>query len=482
MAFGVQSTGFVSKTQDEILTELVTEANSEDFFGADFPTTPESAFGNLAQIISASLKDSGWDLAESVYNQFNRDKAEGKNLDDLAALIGISRLLASGSTGNMLFQGTAGGVVPDNTPISDNDGRFVLTTSEFTYNRTSCYQVRVQVGTLLDSTVYSITVDGIPYAYPSGTGATNSEIILGLQTAIGIQPEYIVTTEDSDETLLVTLNSFNNILSVAVSAELDIFQIGTLVNAASEIDGNLVFLADTLTNLSPVPVGTISVTNPQGFQVGRVEETDEELRLRIAERESTTGTATKPAIESSISSLNGISSVIVEENDTLVTDVNGVPPKAYETFVRGGDEDEIAQVIWETKPAGILTHGNVTKIIIDQNGDQQSVKFSRPTQLYATVNVTYSLYSEEIFPNDGEQQIAEEVVSYGNSLDIGEDIIPQRFNGKIFEAVNGIASIVTEIGLSNDAITPPISFTDQLIPVSETETVNFDIARVNVSI
>lgn len=482
MAYGVQSTGFVSKTQAEIVEDINEQAVGTEFFGPEWPTTPDSVFGNLVQIIAAAIKDSGWDLAESVYNQYNRDKAEGKNLDDLAALIGLTRLQASGSTGLLLFQGSAGSVVPLSTPVADNDSRYVLTTSELTYNRTACYQTRISVTSLLDSTTYTVSVEGTNFNYTSGTGATVTEIVLGLASAIGTQTTYTATTEDNDETLVVTYNSLNNVMLVAVSSELSIFQIGMLVNAQAEETGDLSFPADTLTELSPVPVGTVSVTNPQAFSEGRDEETDEELRLRMAQRESSTGTATKPSIESSISELTGVTSVLVKENTSLVTDSEGVPPKAYETFVTGGDEDEIADVIWTTKPAGILTYGDITKVIVDANGDEQTVQFSRPSESYATVIVTYEIYTEEDFPVDGETTMAQTVVDYGNSLGVGEDIIPQRFNAQMFRAVDGLLSVVTQIGISNDPNTPPVSYTTDPIPVGDSETVDFDLTRVTVSV
>ena len=113
---GVTSQGFENKQYTDIVEELATGAKTPEYFGEQFPTTPDSRFGVLAGLFGAALKDQ-WDLSASVADQGNRDKAEGKYLSDLAALIGLTRLLASGSTGVLLFTGSNNTVVPIYSPV-----------------------------------------------------------------------------------------------------------------------------------------------------------------------------------------------------------------------------------------------------------------------------------------------------------------------------------------------------------------------------
>ncbi|MCP3683337.1 MAG: hypothetical protein GY861_11670 [bacterium] len=482
MAYGVQPDGFVSKTQPEIVQELTDDANSAEFFGANFPTSPDSVYGNLVQIFATALKDSGWDLAESVYNQFNRDKAEGKNLDDLAALIGLSRIQASGSTGQLLFKGSNGSTVPANTGVNNTDQITVTTDETLVYDRQNCNLVNIEINTLIANTDYDILVEGVTYTVNSGTNPTVESLITNFEAAIGSQPTYVATTENDDTTLVITYTANNNVLSVTVDSNLAITVVGSYVNATTVEEGAISVPANTLTQFETVPVGTISVNNPQSFELGRSEETDEELRLRMSEKESSTGTATIPAIESSLSEVEGVGSAIVIENETLSVDGDGRPPKSYECIVTGGTDQDVATTIWETKPAGIKLFGNTLVVIIDSGGTERPIYFSRPDTLYAWVNVTYTLYDEEVFPSDGEQAMAQAVVDYGNGLGQGVDIIPQRFNGKLFDAVDGLESVVTEIGLSTSSTTPPTSYVTTPIPVDDSERPLFDVSRVVVSI
>ena len=117
-----------------------------------------------------------------------------------------------------------------------------------------------------------------------------------------------------DETIVVTLDSNNNILSTTNSFNVTLDSVGGLVSGEAVDLGDLTFLANTITELVGTNIQIISVTNPDDFTAGRDRETDAELRLRMAEREQSTGTATKPAIEASISEVDGVTGVLVVEN------------------------------------------------------------------------------------------------------------------------------------------------------------------------
>jgi len=479
---GVTSTGFVTETFSTIRNRILEAARSPEYFGTEFPTSPDSVFGQLAAIMSAALKESGWDLAQGVYDQFILRSASGKNLDDIASYTGSERLLESGSSGDLLFKGFNGSVVPQNTAVKDVENRVVTTDNLLNYDRTSCYDVVVEVLTLEDNTSYTIAIDGSNYSITSDTDATNEEILIALNNAIGVQVNYSseITT---DGYLRIFYNSRNNSLNVTVGANLQILEVGALVNATSIETGDLSYLANTLTIFESIPSGTNSVTNPVDFQQGRDDETDEEFRLRIAEQKSSVGTATKPAIESSLTNIEGVTSAFVLENITM-SEVNGQPPKSIQIYISGGDDDEIAEVIWNTKPAAIPTYGTTQKNIIDQNGDTQAVFFSRPEVKYAWVNVTYTIYSEEDFPSDGEVEIASTVVEYGDSLGVGVDIIPKRFSGKIYDSVTGLDDVTVEIAIT-EALLPapdPLDYVTTRIPVEDNVGIDFDVSRVSVSL
>jgi uncharacterized phage protein gp47/JayE len=472
---GVTSTGWVGKTFSELVDELAEEAKSE--FGEDFPTTPDSVFGSLTNVFAASSKDL-WDLGQALADAQNRDAAEGVYLDYLAALIGLSRLTDSGSSGDLLFTGNQAATVAALFPVKDNLNRIVLTDEVLELNRSACYESTFSVAALNPSEDYTIVAEGNTYTFTSDTDPTKSEILTGLESAMSAATEFTATVVG--ETLVITLNSFNNTLTTTNTVNLTLDSVGSLVNATAATTGDLTFLADTLTKLGSSSLDIDSVTNPQAFSLGRDEETDEELRLRMSQREQSTGTATKPAIEASLSEVEGVTSVLVNENITMTTDANGVPPKAYETFVVGGDEDDIAEVLWETKPAGIETFGDTSKVVVDSNGDSQTVYFSRKTDQYAWIRVTYEINSEEDFPSTGEEDIKTAVVDKGEAMYSGEDFEPTKFYAPIYSNVAGVYVTNLEIAITALPTDTPTYGTTRL-SVAETEDLNFDTDRVIVT-
>lgn len=475
MANGVTPNGWEGKTFQQLLDEVATAAKQQ--FGEDFPTTPDSVFGQLSNILSASSKDL-WDLGQAITDSQNRDAAEGVYLDYLAALVGIQRSTASGSTGNLLFTGKGGVTIPSNFPCSDGLGRNVLTQFSATMNRSNCYGSIFKLISVQANTDYTLNVEGNIYTYASGSNPTTDSILDGLVSVLAAG--VLFDAQKVDETLLLTYSSYNNLLTTTNSSNITLDQIQTLVTGAAAEEGDLDFPANSVVTL----VGSISnldsVTNPEALIKGRFDETDEELRQRISEREQATGTATKPSIEASISNIEGVTNVLIVENSTLIDDpATGVQAKAYETFVTGGSEAEIAQVIWSTKPATGLTVGDITVNILDQNGDTQAVKFSRKSNKYAWMEVTYTINDEEIFPPNGEDQMRSNVVSEGNLMDDGEDYEPTKFYGALYK-VQGVYISQIRIALTDNPNDTP-TYQTARIPVTDTEQLLFDNSRIVIT-
>lgn len=476
---GVTETGFVPKTNEELVEEVTTKANSEtEGFGGDFPTTPDSVFGIHTGILSGSWIDL-WNLGQDVAIQQNVDTASGVYLDYLGSLNRVTRLVESGSTGDLLFTGVDGTTVSAFFPVSDNDSRSVLTDEELTLTRAGCYTTNLIVNTVSNTTTYSITLQGDLFEYTSTGAATAEEIIQGLYDAIVAGGSALYTTEIVElEALKITYASRNNGLVFTNSSLLSIDGLGGLVNGTATEVGALEFPADTVVNLVGTNLGITSVTNPDAFVLGRLTESDEDYRARIKAFGSTGGTATVPAIEGSLYTVNGVTSVVVLENNTLEEE-NGIPPKKYLCVVSGGSEDDIAEMIWDTKPATGNTWGDIVKIITDSNGEPQTVRFSRKSDKYAWVRVSYTINDEEVFPSDGEDSMRASVVDYGNSMYSGEDFEPTKFYAPLYQT-SGIYVTNIEIAVTDEPTDTPVYQTTR-IPVDIITALQFTSDRVTLT-
>lgn len=479
MAFGVTPEGFKAKHLTDIMSELATSLNNE--LGIDINSSPDSVAKILTNIYALALSEE-WALPQALQSMFDIDKAEGKHLDDLVGYQGIRRLSASPTTGNIYITADRSFVLTIDSSFRDNSGNQFVNPEEIAISQSNC------VGTTLSTptntavgVTLEVNINGILYIQ---TITTTAELAVSLlvqdinnNTTNNCTASYEVDGSD----VLISLDATddktaNNISGIANLTTVNITCFGRINNV---VDGPISVAANTVT--TPPPISFIeSVTNRYALTTGRSEETDEELRARHLETLRTAGGATVEAIIADLLDVAGVSSVDILENTTLTTDAQGIPGKAFEVIIKGGSEQDIANSLWLSKPAGIETHGETTVEVINSQGDPVYVSFSRPIQRYIHANVTYSEYSEEAgeLPSDAEDQMRNIIVNYGNALDVGEDVIPQRFASQIFQNIGGLATVDIEVGAttSPDDPTPPLS--PAVLPISPTQEANFDGARI----
>jgi hypothetical protein len=146
-------------------------------------------------------------------------------------------------------------------------------------------------------------------------------------------------------------------------------------------------------------VGWNSINNTDQGLLGRVADDDPTLRERREAQLTAPGSGTVAAIRADLLELDDIDTVLMYENVTDSTDANGLPAHSFEAVICDGDpaaadDDEIAQIIWDSKPAGIRSFGSESGTATDRNGDEQTVPFSR-----ATVRDVYLEF--DVTPRDG---------------------------------------------------------------------------------
>ena len=157
-------------------------------------------------------------------------------------------------------------------------------------------------------------------------------------------------------------------------------------------EGDPLVISTPVAGLTLVAIDT---TNPfvEAFLPGVNEEIDSELRIRREQALAIAGASTVDAIRADMLSVTGVDSCTVFENTTLQTDAQNVPGKAIEVLVFSEaapdfDDQEVADQLWASKPAGTEAYGDTTKTVVDTSGNQHSVSFSEPTTVTAYVEVT----------------------------------------------------------------------------------------------
>lgn len=179
-------------------------------------------------------------------------------------------------------------------------------------------------------------------------------------------------------------------------------------------------------------------------------ETDEELRERIRSSDHY-GYATYDGMLTYLRAKIGDVGLSVNDEDVAE---DGIPAHAFAVYVpetATASADEIAQFIWECKPAGIKAHGTSSGIAKDAAGFKHEVKFSTVTGKEFLAEITITEYEEEDLPDDYAERIRAAVADWAETeYTPGKDIIPQRISVPVF-GIEGVESVEVRVSLDGGA-------------------------------
>lgn len=206
---------------------------------------------------------------------------------------------------------------------------------------------------------------------------------------------------------------------------------GTIdVTAICETVGATTAAIGTITQILTPTLGWQSVANAAAAIVGDAVETDAELRARQSQSVAISADSPLDAIFAAVANVAGVRRSAIYENDSDVTDANGIPSHSISNVVAGGDPVAIATAIAEKKPPGTGTFGTTTETIVDHKGVSNDIKFFVLTNVTITVEVTIKALTGYV--GTTETLIKQAVVGFLNGLAIGED----SYCGRLFAPAN----------------------------------------------
>jgi len=483
------TTGLEVQTYEEVLDEII--ASEQELISSSIAVDEDTLLGQLNIIMAARLALANEGL-QDVYDQRNITVAEGKALDDCISWMGISRQGAVATSGEQYFAGTDGTIIGSGTMVRNNGAGDTFTVdASFTISKSACRSITVGVTTVANSTAYAPSVNGTTYTYTSDGSATAQEIVTGLVALITAATN-ITATDNTDETFTVITDDDTD-FSYLNDSKLYIVEVVSASNVTCQETGAIqapAFAVDTI--ITPVS-GWNDTYNPLSLVTGREREEDVALRERALLTRTASGKATVDSIKAAVLNVTGVSSIAVNEQFvSLGNNVNGQPMGSIQLTIAGGTvDDDVAQAIWDTKPAGVEVWAindasKVTATATDVVGVTHSIDWNRPTAYPITVTVTYYVYDETDYPATNAEAydaIEAVVLAFGNALGSGEDVYPAEFEGDIYGAVEGIyrVKIVVEdtaTGLiTADSTVEPLEY----IPISASEESYFELAEITVT-
>jgi uncharacterized phage protein gp47/JayE len=229
---------------------------------------------------------------------------------------------------------------------------------------------------------------------------------------------------------------------------------------------------DAGTILTPTR-GWQSASNPLPAVQGDPLESDAALRQRQTVSTALPSQTVLDGIVGDVASVPGVLRYQVYENDTGVTDINGIPPHSIAFVVDGGDASQIAQAIALKKTPGSPTYGTTTEIVIDDQGTGHSINFFRPTPVPITVAITIAPLAG--FTTATEAVIVRAVADYISAQPIGIDVLltklysPANLTPPVGNTFNIVSLAISRSGTPT-AQDVPIAFNEAAICTTDNVT------------
>lgn len=227
------------------------------------------------------------------------------------------------------------------------------------------------------------------------------------------------------------------------------------VTAVCRTLGAIAAPAGALNKIATPMKGWISVTNTQQAVLGTAAETDTQLRARqtisVANPSQTVLEGTKGAIAAVL----GVTRYAVLENDTNVTDGNGIPAHSISAIVEGGADADVAQAIYLRKGPGCGTYGTTTVEVLNTENVPTNISFFRPA--YVTVNVNVRVKKLTRYTHEVEAAIIAYVQYYLSILAVGQSVYLSSIWAIAARAIDDITNptfsvVEVELGVSGGSL------------------------------
>lgn len=501
-SYGVTTTGFVVKDTDTINSEIGDE--EKNTITSALNLQADSSIGQVNGIMAAKLNEV-WELGQAIYRAFQPDYATGDALDNISAITGVTRLPAQQSTTTLTLNLDAGTTVPSGSLVSSAvTGVQFETTAGVTNGGAGPANVTVAAQSVLFDAVSAPagTLDTIDT--PVAGWTANAGITSGSAETYALSDGLTLTVKvdnGSEQTATFNTADFADIAN-ATAAEVAAV-IDTDITGATSFDsgGSVRIESDTVGLNTAIQVTggtangtlgfsttTITAMNQADAVLGRLEESDQDLRLRREELLTVGGKATINALRSALLDVDGVTAVNVFENATLVTDAFGVPGKAFESVVSGSfDNQDVIDAIGDTKPLGIQAYGtDVSGTFTDSQGFTHTIEFSFPTEI--EIWLSFILDTDALVFGGGDAAagraaVRSAVVSKAEMFQsIGDDVVALRYKCVPLEivGVNDVTNYLIDTSDPGPPAPPPPDL-EANISIASRETAIFAVTRIYVN-
>jgi uncharacterized phage protein gp47/JayE len=405
-----------------------------------------------------------WEQIAAVYNSAYPYTAEGYSLDGICALNGIVRSNSTYSKVTCQLTAVPYTKIPKNSiAVVKNTRNYFALSNDVIVTNENCYSIKIEVKNNSYPS-YELTINKQLFKFVKAKGETIEDIVSNLVSLVNEAELDILASCNGSEIILKGAD-LKNVFSCFVSEGMIILECTNNALMVATLKGAIAAPKNSLNNIHTPISGWIACNNALAAKIGNNRESDPALRARRAQSIKLGGSGTIEAIRASLLNLNTVSAVSISENTTTGVSETGLPPHSFEALITGGEDLDIAHILWQKKPAGIKTHGKISVAIPDSENKTQVVNFSRPTIRFIYGRITITKTKD--FKDGAITSIKSKLVSQINNLGVGSNVILKSLYLSIFSE-QGIANAYIELGSSAEETSlPNLNEADVVIKAAE---------------
>lgn len=246
---------------------------------------------------------------------------------------------------------------------------------------------------------------------------------------------------------------FINQTSITVTSLTFVAQLIAQNNGKTNIEPNQKFQAVQF-------IAELDDINVDSIVDGTDVESDAELRSRLKRTNGQNASNDINSMFTAVSGLDNVQKVNILENDTDVTDLNGIPSHSVEVLVLGDTDENVANAIFSKKASGTGTYGTTPVIVQDIMGNDHTINFTRPDPIDVFVHVTVQPkeYQDSVDSTFFDEMKAE-IATYIFDLRVGENVSYTTIYG-IFAKYNAFDIVELELAGESGSESDSESFPD----------------------
>ncbi|HGG5550404.1 TPA: baseplate protein [Salmonella enterica subsp. enterica] len=408
----------------------------------------------------------GW-----VFSGFFISMAEGVQLDGLGERFNLPRYGLTRSLAYVLHLLQPGQVIKsgETFTLSGSAGSWASNNEIRENGKTAAgFVLRVRDDAITTGNTFTINISGKPFSTQFQEGDTSESILSRLYTQITAAETSLTTYKSSYGTLLYAADGRTLIQFSFADDVFDIVRAG--IPAVAYYQSDTEFPAVLFGYVATDEI-LVLANGVKGYLI----EDDESYRVRIqaaAAAARVNISASRPGIKNAVLAVSGVSYASVEVNRGVNANAEGIPGKSIQVFVAGGDDNAIAQAIYDAAAAECGFHGDTSGTATD--GEiTETVYFSRQSFQLVYVDVSGDIWDRETTgrPTDYVSVTKNIITAYFAQLTPGKDVFSGQIYARLLSAFSTLTDVTVKIGITSPPADKHVSVGNGIIAVTDSTSV-----------